>query len=395
MRKLTLIIIIVLLPTMMWAQVRRSTTASKPVTSKNVVKKMNNNYAIVLFDEVMQNVYEDATNIYFQGSQYSEQNTLRAIDKQTGAIRFVVPKKKRVRTRIICSGCDGKNIYMQLEGKGIVLFNGTDVNTSEVFLSEGPIDPHTYYLWPANRGEAMSFSPNGRFLAMRGDPCVVFDTQTKKVVRMVWRTDCGLVVADDGCFYAIRENAMWKYPNNGGVHPDLSNKLNDKGIERFSFEKLTGSFYGEYHGMYYDSANNAIYLPVRNQLLKFSLDSQEWSEAYAFSNEDRSFTCINYAHSRVFAHTNDYSKPFYVWGGMDLAGQPQTFDKLNTGIKLGQSPYESPVEVSLVQSMYGDSQGNLWLQVSDMQFVVYNPNGIKGYTAMIGKSTRHEIPQEE
>ena len=216
-----------------------------------------------------------------------------------------------------------------------------------------------------------------------------------KVVRMVWRTDCGLVVADDGCFYAIRENAMWKYPNNGGVHPDLSNKLNDKGIERFSFEKLTGSFYGEYHGMYYDSANNAIYLPVRNQLLKFSLDSQEWSEAYAFSNEDRSFTCINYAPSRVFAHTNDYSKPFYVWGGMDLAGQPQTFDKLNTGIKLGQSPYESPVEVSLVQSMYGDSQGNLWLQVSDMQFVVYNPNGIKGYTAMIGKSTRHEIPQEE
>ena len=81
MRKLTLIIIIVLLPTMMWAQVRRSTTASKPVTSKNVVKKMNNNYAIVLFDEVMQNVYEDATNIYFQGSQYSEQNTLRASDK--------------------------------------------------------------------------------------------------------------------------------------------------------------------------------------------------------------------------------------------------------------------------------------------------------------------------
>ena len=80
---------------------------------------------------------------------------------------------------------------------------------------------------------------------------------------------------------------------------------------------------------------------------------------------------------------------------MDLTGQPQTFDKLNTGIKLGQSPYESPVEVSLVQSMYGDSQGNLWLQVSDMQFVVYNPNGIKGYTAMIGKSTRHEIPQEE
>lgn len=395
MKKLALLFVAVLIPMMALTQVRRSTTAGKPTTAKNTVVKKNNNFAIVLFDEVMQNVYEDASNIYFQGSQYSEENTLRAMDKQTGTMRFVVPKKKRVRTRILCSGSNGKDLYMQLEGKGIVRFNGTDVNTSEVLLPEGPIDTHTFYLWPANRGEAMNFSPNGRFLAMRGDPCVVFDTQTKSVVRMVWHTEYGLVVTNDGCFYAMSQNAVWKYPNNGGVHPDLSNKLNEKGIEQFSFEKLAGSFYGLYHGMFLDAANKAIYVPVKNLLLKFSLESQQWSEAYAFSNEDKEFTCIDYTPSRVFAQTSDYSKPFYVWGGMDLAGQPQIFNKLNTGIKLGQSPYEPPVEVTIVQNLYSDSMGNLWMQTSDKQFVVYNPNGIKGLTTIIGKCTKHQIPQEE
>ena len=76
---------------------------------------------------------------------------------------------------------------------------------------------------------------------------------------------------------------------------------------------------------------------------------------------------------------------------MNLATQPKTIDKLNTGIKLGTSPYESPVVVNLVQSLYYDTQGNLWMQTSDKQFVVYNPDGIKGLSSLIGKCTKHEI----
>ena len=120
---------------MVLAQAKRKPAAGKPATA---AKTVNNKFAIILFDEWIQNVYEDAGNIYFQGTKYDELNTLRAADKQTGALRFVVPKKKRERSKIICSGCDGTNIYMQLEEKGIVRFNGTDVNTSEVLVPEGP-----------------------------------------------------------------------------------------------------------------------------------------------------------------------------------------------------------------------------------------------------------------
>ena len=286
MKKLTILLIAALVPMMAFAQAKRKPAAGKPATA---AKAANNKFAIVLFDEWIQNVYEDAGNIYFQGTQYGDLNTLRAADKQTGAFRFVVPKKKSDRSKIICSGCDGTNIYMQLEEKGIVLFNGTDVNTSDVLVPEGPNGIETYYIWPANRGEAMSFSPNGRFLAMKADPCIVLDTQTKKVVRMVRRTEEGFLVTDNGDFYAIRENGLWKYPNNGGVHPSEFNKLNEKGIETFSFQKLTGSYYGEYHGMYSDAVQQAVYLPVKNKLLKFTFGTQQWSEAYAFDDEGKEF----------------------------------------------------------------------------------------------------------
>ena len=76
---------------------------------------------------------------------------------------------------------------------------------------------------------------------------------------------------------------------------------------------------------------------------------------------------------------------------MNLAAQPKTFDKLNTGIKLGKSPYESSEVVTLVKSLYYDAQGNLWLQTSDQQFVVYNPDGIKGLSNLKGKCTKHLI----
>jgi hypothetical protein len=96
----------------------------------------------------------------------------------------------------------------------------------------------------------------------------------------------------------------------------------------------------------------------------------------------------------IFACTSEYTKPFCEWAGMNLAAQPKTFDKLNTGIKLGKSPYESSEVVTLVKSLYYDAQGNLWLQTSDQQFVVYNPDGIKGLSNLKGKCTKQEIPKD-
>lgn len=91
MKKLTILLIAALVPMMAFAQAKRKPAAGKPATA---AKAANNKFAIILFDEWIQNVYEDAGNIYFQGTQYGDLNTLRAADKQTGAFRFVVPKRR-------------------------------------------------------------------------------------------------------------------------------------------------------------------------------------------------------------------------------------------------------------------------------------------------------------
>ena len=143
--------------------------------------------------------------------------------------------------------------------------------------------------------------------------------------------------------------------------------------------------------MYSDAVQQAVYLPVKNKLLKFTFGTQQWSEAYAFDDEGKEFGRMAFCPQHIFACTSDYAKPFCEWAGMNLTTQPKTIDKLNTGIKLGTSPYESPVVVNLVQSLYYDTQGNLWMQTSDKQFVVYNPDGIKGLSSLIGKCTKHEI----
>ena len=45
--------------------------------------------------------------------------------------------------------------------------------------------------------------------------------------------------------------------------------------------------------------------------------------------------------------------------------------------------------------VFTDSAGNLWIQTGDGEFVIYNPDGIVGLTALKGKLTKNELPKEE
>ena len=62
MKKIAILLTVMLVPIMALAQ-------RKPATATKSMQNVNNKFAIVLFDEWIQNVYEDAENIYFQGTQ--------------------------------------------------------------------------------------------------------------------------------------------------------------------------------------------------------------------------------------------------------------------------------------------------------------------------------------
>ena len=102
------------------AQAKRKPTAkpaarqaAKPA-AKKPAEKVNNNFAILEFDEWINdnNPFEDEEYIYFLDYPSGSSNALRAVNKKTGDVKLVVPKKKRARTKICSAGSDGKNIYI-------------------------------------------------------------------------------------------------------------------------------------------------------------------------------------------------------------------------------------------------------------------------------------------
>ena len=82
------------------AQAKRKPTA-KPA-AKKPAEKVNNNFAILEFDEWINdnNPFEDEEYIYFLDYPSGSSNALRAVNKKTGEVKLVVPKKKRARTKI-------------------------------------------------------------------------------------------------------------------------------------------------------------------------------------------------------------------------------------------------------------------------------------------------------
>ena len=42
--------------------------------------------------------------------------------------------------------------------------------------------------------------------------------------------------------------------------------------------------------------------------------------------------------------------------------------------------------------LYCDWLGNFWMQEGDGKFYIYNPNGIKGLKALVGKVTNNALP---
>ena len=79
-----------------------------------------------------------------------------------------------------------------------------------------------------------------------------------------------------------------------------------------------------------------------------------------------------------------------------MTGEPKISQSIDTGVTLtSASGLTRKFVISDVRRLYYDKAGNLWIQVDDGRFIIYNPDGIKGLTKLKGKYTKHELPKEE
>ena len=371
--------------------------AAKPA-AKKPAEKVNNNFAILEFDEWINNnnPFEDEEFIYFLDYPNGSSNALRAVNKKTGEVKLVVPKKKRARAMICSAGSDGKNIYMRLENKGIALFNGTDVNTSELVFPQ--IDKG--FLSYGNRGNNIITSPNGRYLFFYGDSPILYDLKNKKVMRVgISTTTQGAIVTDDGLLIGIDYSTIYTGGRNPNVTPETGSPKNREGLKELKGNKIDNGAGGDFCSIWYDAADTTVYVAIGEQVLKSRAQANlKFQEVYCLPGENKKFTNVVSNGQRVFALTDNYEKHIYEWDNKDMTGTPKISKELDTGIhytdKYGYTDPNSK-KVSYVGRIFFDSMGNLWMQEGDGVFYIYNPGGIKGLTALKGKWTENELPKEE
>lgn len=384
------------------AQTRRP-AAKKPVAAaKKPAAATVKNFAIVQFDEwIMHDLFEDADNIYFLGYTSGETNALRAMNKNTGEVKILVPKKKRNRPQICCAGSDGKNVFMRLEGKGIIRFNGTDVNTSEMLVEQGEWGKSLLPL--ANRGDKIATSPDGRYVALVGDKVLVYDTQEKRVIRTngmgVYKTDANVLVLPDGTVVKCCPFTLVFVKPQPSPLPeiDVMSKNNCKNTDEYEISKVGNGGGGEVSEVIYYPADNMLYAGFGEQVLKSSADNIAWSEAYCLPGENKKFVHVAAMGNYTLGVTDSYEKKFYQWNSKDFTGQPTIMKELDTGIGVPDkwTGIVNTEKVTNVRKVFTDSNNNLWIQTDDGRFVIYNPDGIQGLTSLKGKLTKFDLPKEE
>ena len=377
------------------AQAKRK-PAAKPAVKKPTAK-VNNNFAIVHIDDFIdQSLFEDEENIYFLGSRNGDYNTLRAVNKQTGDFKLVVPKKKRARPTICCAGSDGKDVYMRVENKGIARFNGTDVNTSELVLAQSK--QFEGFLTFANRGDDIVCSPNGRYVMMYGDTPIEYDLETKKVVGFCINSTQDAVITNDGLVIGLNCDEIFTAPKNPTPSIEPGSPKNRVGRTIYELGKIGNGAGGSFCNMWYDVAADTIYVALGEQVLKAPAKAQmKFEEVYCLPGENKKFTDYVCNGQRVFATTDNYEKRFYEWDNKNMKGTPKISKELDTGIidKRGWAGNTTTEKVGGANRLYYDQLGNLWMKTGDGTFVIYNPDGIKGLTKLIGKITENKLPPEE
>jgi hypothetical protein len=381
------------------AQAKKRPTAKKPATAaaakKPAASKSSGKFAILDFDQWIQHdLFEDANYIYFLDYKNGESNTLRAVDKKTGEIKIVVPRKTRRRAKILCAGADSSNIYMRLDDIGIVRFNGTDVNTSEVLVKQQPWGDDAY-LVKSMEGSKIITSPNGRYIALIGlNHSLVYDQKAKLITGYYGNAWDGILTNDGTLYYHGMAN-IGVLPK-GLPSPNTSDKKNATGHQEWKMKDIGNGGGGLVSAIWFDDVDSMLYVAMGEQIMRSPMKNMKWEEAYVLPGENKKFTSVVFSQNHVFAETDNFEKHYYEWTNKRLEGAPTITKQmeLETDIvgKDKWSGLEHREKITSLSDAYCDWNGNFWLHEGDSRFFIYNPNGIVGLSALKGKITKSELP---
>lgn len=316
---------------------------------------------------------EDTTNIYFVETLGGP---VIALNKETGQTSKLLALDDD--HRITAVGSDGEHLYFEGKNQGLCRYDGKSQQTSEVLWpsakwNEGVIA----HLWEYKR---ISFSPNKRYLVLVGGNTAVFDLKNgkcKPVKNYSGGDPVNAFVKDDGTLVAVYYDKVAIIPGDGNVIVDGAQFIH----------KVGGKLY-EVEGGIQAAAmlGDELYICARNKVLKSGTGNIAWQTVFTLPGDGDRWSSIAFGSEYVFAATTSYERAFCEWPGTDFSQAPKYTKELDTKIpngwnteKLGNGEYR----------LHFDMKGNM-IMYHNSKIVVYNPKGIKGYTALKGKIAKFQ-----
>ena len=340
----------------------------EPIVEKSggKVNRSSYPYGVVVLPSTSSKPFcEDSDNIYILEESGSEHNAVLAINKVSGNIREYVPSKtKQPRGSIHQIGTDGKNLYLAVEGTGIVRYNGKSVASSPCVVKDDAIDYGA-------QGSKIIFSPNGRYMAHVGNVCKVYDSQNG--YKLIKECDevrfADALLTDEGDLFKTNGWQTSVARNNGDVNECSSE-------ERDFTDVLKGVT------CCIQLVDNQVYLLAGIRIVKTETPEMRWSTQSKLENSP-----LKYVHAYIAPNGEAFAS---VTGGTDMEkdrfvristnGDPTVMDAIHTGL---HNRYNQEYTTNHADRIYIDSNGNIWLLYYGTQIIVYNPQNIMGLSGIV------------
>ncbi len=309
---------------------------------------------------------ENDQYVYFMQPPYND-NAVLAVDKQTGELREAVPgKRKADRPGIISIGAHGKDLYLDVEGRGIVRYDGKDVTTSKIIgeVDRGFMDNY----------KKIVLSPNGRYLAYSGQNChsYVYDLlEGNKLIKSFHDGFEDFLVTDDGDFFGVNNFRALVYRNNGNTDGDATNATDMSDLLKD-------------HPATIRQLGDDIWLVGGSKVTKTAAKEFQWTETTTLTSGTKLQDGALAADASGFAYIG-YDSAGNRFAEFTATGKtPVLTKKLATGINVER---REPLTVEVAKNIFIDSNQNIWMieNTGTGFVVVYNPKGIVGLTALAGK----------
>ena len=313
---------------------------------------------------------ENDKYVYFIQPAHMD-NAVLAVNKSDGTLtEAVAGKHKGSRPNIISIGAHGGDLYLDVQDRGVVRYNGKDVNTSELLfeIDRGFMDSY----------KQIVVSPNGRYLAYSGLNCAsyVYDLQEKKIIK---RFHDGLeyfVVTDDGDFYGANNFRALLYRNNGNTGGDANADIEMSALLKAKPAAMC-------------LIGKDIYLVGGNKVVKTAVKEFSWTESTTLTGNDLELKDAALASDHAgFSYIYDKALNRFAHFSTD-SKTSKPLKQLNTGINVGRP---RPLTVEVAQNIYIDSKGNIWMVENTGTYfvVVYNPEGLVGLDKLAGKFVKQQ-----